>query len=63
MGLQKNRAEINCVRIILAGGVIIKEFRIGSKDRGEIFKNLQERDNNYRNIVLSRSRAILVISY
>ena len=37
-------------------------FHIGWKDQDniEIFKNLQERDNNYRNIALSLSREALV---
>ena len=30
------------------------------QDKRKIFKNLQERDNNYRNIVLSCSRAALI---
>ena len=35
-------------------------FMLTDKTKREIFKNLQERDNNHRNIVLSCSRAALL---
>ena len=64
--LNKLSRFLSHVCVTLISSRILREenntFYIDRKDQDkrEIFKNLQERDNDYRNNVLSRSRAALL---